>query len=130
MYFWKKNAYETSNPLLFIICFFSLSALAQNPSFKPMESFEAILARAKKEQKPIFFEVFLPNCSHCMAYDVTFKNPKIKQYLDKNVLAYQLDISKRENGLFLRKQKFTSLPHPVSSCLDPMENMGCSNNGR
>jgi hypothetical protein len=70
-----------------------------------MDSFEAILARAKKEQKPIFFEVFLPNCSHCMAYDGTLKNPKIKQYLDKNVLAYQLDISKRENGLFLRKQK-------------------------
>jgi len=91
--------------ILLYLCLFSLGAFAQNPSFKPMDSFEAILARAKKEQKPIFFEVFLPNCSHCMAYDGTLKNPKIKQYLDKNVLAYQLDISKRENGLFLRKQK-------------------------
>jgi len=83
----------------------SISSMAQNPSFKPMESFDAIFARAKKENKPIFFEAYLPNCSHCMAYDVTLKNPKIKQFLAKHVLAYQLDISKRENGLFLRKQK-------------------------
>jgi hypothetical protein len=91
--------------ILFLISLLSLQAFAQNPSFKPMDGFDAIFARAKKEQKPIFFEVFLPNCSHCIAYDATLKNPKIKQYLDKNVLAYQLDISKKENGLFLRKQK-------------------------
>ena len=96
-----------------ISTFISFSTKAQNPSFKPLESFDAIFARAKKENKPIFFEVFLPNCSHCMAYDVTLKNPKIKQFLDKNVLAYQLDISKRENGLFLRKQK-VYVPSPPS----------------
>ena len=94
---------------ILLICVLSTfifsNSFAQNPSFKPLESFDAIFARAKKENKPIFFEAYLPNCSHCMAYDVTLKNPKIKQFLDKNVLAYQLDISKRENGLFLRKQK-------------------------
>jgi len=81
------------------------SSYAQNPSFKTLESFDAIFARAKKENKPVFFEAYLPNCSHCMAYDVTLKNPKIKAFFDKNVLAYQLDISKKENALFLRKQK-------------------------
>lgn len=92
---------------------------AQNPSFKTMDSFEAIFARAKKENKPIFFEAYLPNCSHCMAYDVTLKNPKIKQFLDKNVLAYQLDISKRENGLFLRKQKIYVPSTPSFVILGP-----------
>jgi len=99
--------------------FISFSTKAQNPSFKPLESFDAIFARAKKENKPIFFEVFLPNCSHCMAYDVTLKNPKIKQFLDKNVLAYQLDISKRENGLFLRKQKVYVPSTPSFVMLSP-----------
>jgi thiol-disulfide isomerase/thioredoxin len=102
-----------------ISTFISFSTKAQNPSFKPLESFDAIFARAKKENKPIFFEVFLPNCSHCMAYDVTLKNPKIKQFLDKNVLAYQLDISKRENGLFLRKQKVYVPSTPSFVMLSP-----------
>jgi thiol-disulfide isomerase/thioredoxin len=99
--------------------FISFSTNAQNPSFKPLESFDAIFARAKKENKPVFFEVFLPNCSHCMAYDVTLKNPKIKQFLDKNVLAYQLDISKRENGMFLRKQKVYVPSTPSFIMLSP-----------
>ena len=99
--------------------FISFSTKAQNPSFKPLESFDAIFARAKKENKPVFFEVFLPNCSHCMAYDVTLKNPKIKQFLDKNVLAYQLDISKRENGMFLRKQKVYVPSTPSFIMLSP-----------
>jgi thiol-disulfide isomerase/thioredoxin len=97
----------------------SFSTKAQNPSFKPLESFDAIFARAKKENKPVFFEVFLPNCSHCMAYDATLKNPKIKQFLDKNVLAYQLDISKRENGMFLRKQKVYVPSTPSFIMLSP-----------
>lgn len=54
-----------------------------------------------------------------MAYDVTLKNPKIKQFLDKNVLAYQLDISKRENGLFLRKQKVYVPSTPSFVMLSP-----------
>lgn len=105
--------------ILYLICLLSLDIQAQNPSFKAMDGFDAILARAKKEQKPIFFEVFLPNCSHCIAYDATLKNPKIKQYLDKNVLAYQLDISKRENGLFLRKQKIYIPSTPSFIMLGP-----------
>lgn len=84
-------------------------ALAQsktdNPSFRPLESFEQIFAKAVKEKKPVFFEAYLPTCSHCMAYDKTLRDPKIKSYLTSNFLAYQLDLSKRENGLFLRKNK-------------------------
>ncbi len=92
---------------------------AQNPSFKTLDSFDAIFARAKKENKPIFFEAYLPNCTHCMAYEVTLKNPKIKQFLDKNVLAYQLDVSKRENGIFLRKQKIYVPSTPSFLVLGP-----------
>ena len=104
--------------LVFSLCM-PIWAQAQNPSFKVLDSFDAIFARAKKENKPIFFEAYLPNCSHCMAYDVTLKNPKIKEYLDKNVLAYQLDVSKRENGLFLRKQKIYIPSTPSFVVLGP-----------
>lgn len=92
-----------------LFLFIQQIALAQsktdNPSFRPLESFEQIFSKAVKEKKPLFFEAYLPTCSHCMAYDKTLRDPKIKSYLTSNFLAYQLDLSKRENGLFLRKNK-------------------------
>ena len=95
--------------ILILILFIQQIALGQsktdNPSFRPLESFEQIFAKAAKEKKPVFFEAYLPTCSHCLAYDKTLRDPKIKSYLSTNFLAYQLDLSKRENGLFLRKNK-------------------------
>lgn len=101
------------------VLFTSFFSHAQNPSFQSLDRFDAIFAKAKKENKPIFFEVYLPNCSHCMAYDVTLKNPKIKQFLDKNLLAYQLDISKKDHALFLRKQKIYIPSTPSFVLLGP-----------
>ncbi len=95
--------------ILILFLFIQQIALGQskteNPSFRPLESFEQIFSKAAKENKPIFFEAYLPTCSHCMAYDKTLRDPKIKSYLSTHFLAYQLDLSKRENGLFLRKNK-------------------------
>jgi len=95
--------------ILILLLFLSTFAWGQNktdnPSFRPLESFEAIFAKAASEKKPVFFEAYLPTCSHCMAYDKTLRDPKIKSFLSTNFLAYQLDLSKRENGLFLRKNK-------------------------
>ena len=95
--------------ILILILFIQQIAWAQsktdNPSFRPLESFEQIFTKAAKEKKPVFFEAYLPTCSHCMEYDKTLRDPKIKAYLSTNFLAYQLDLSKRENGLFLRKNK-------------------------
>lgn len=91
--------------LLFVTSLAWGQSKTDNPSFRPLESFEQIFAKAAKEKKPVFFEAYLPTCSHCMAYDKTLRDPKIKSYLSTNFLAYQLDLSKRENGLFLRKNK-------------------------
>jgi len=97
----------------------SLASFGQNPSFKKWENPEAIFQRAIKEKKPILLEAFLPTCSHCLAYDKTLRNPIIKNYLDKNFLAYQLDLSKRENGLFLRKNKIYIPSTPSFIILSP-----------
>ncbi len=87
----------------------SANLLAQsktlNPSFRPLISFEEIFKLASKQNKPIFFEAFLPTCSHCIAYDKTFRDPILKSFLANTFLAYQLDLSQKENVLFLRKNK-------------------------
>lgn len=97
--------------IFIIICFFclgqNLSAqkIDHNKSFRPIIAFDEIFKKAEKENKPIFFEAFLPTCAHCIAYDKTLSNPSVKAYLDQNFHAYQLDLSKRENILFLRSKK-------------------------
>ena len=120
--------------LLISLLSFSSSLLAQNPSFLPWENPEAIFARAKKENKPVFMEAYLPTCSHCMAYDVTLKTPAIKTFLRANFLAYQIDLSKRELGLFLRKQKIYIPSTPAFIVFSPngevlnIETMGDATN--
>jgi len=76
---------------------------ASNPSFRALIPFEELFKLAAKEKKPILFEAYLPTCSHCIAYDKTLRDPTLKAYLQANFLAYQLDLSKKENNLFLRK---------------------------
>lgn len=110
--------------LLFVSLFVfnALFVLGQNPSFKTWDAPEAIFQRAAKEKKPILLEAFLPTCPHCLAYDKTLRSPIIKNYLDKNFLAYQLDLSKRENGLFLRKHKIFIPSTPSFIILSPEGN--------
>lgn len=108
--------------LLLLISFLMFNAalgFGQNPSFKTWEAPEAIFQRAAKEKKPILLEAFLPTCPHCLAYDKTLRSPVIKNYLDKNFLAYQLDLSKRENGLFLRQHKIFIPSTPSFIILSP-----------
>ena len=108
--------------LLLLVSFLMLNArigFGQNPSFKTWEAPEAIFQRAAKEKKPILLEAFLPTCPHCLAYDKTLRSPIIKNYLDKNFLAYQLDLSKRENGLFLRQHKIFIPSTPSFIILSP-----------
>jgi thioredoxin-related protein len=108
--------------LLLLVSFLMINAtlsFGQNPSFKTWEAPEAIFQRAAKEKKPILLEAFLPTCPHCLAYDKTLRSPTIKNYLDKNFLAYQLDLSKRENGLFLRQHKIFIPSTPSFIILSP-----------
>ncbi len=89
---------------LFVACLGQLMAQEKtnNPSFRTLIPFEEIFKLAAKEKKPILFEAYLPTCSHCIAYDKTLRDPRLKTYLQTNYLAYQLDLSKKENNLFLR----------------------------
>ncbi|MEY3646588.1 MAG: hypothetical protein RL127_1296 [Bacteroidota bacterium] len=108
--------------LLLLVGFLLINAtlsFGQNPSFKTWEAPEAIFQRAAKEKKPILLEAFLPTCPHCLAYDKTLRSPVIKNYLDKNFLAYQVDLSKRENGLFLRQHKIYIPSTPSFIILSP-----------
>jgi hypothetical protein len=104
---------------LILIAVIPFVGFGQNPSFKTWGPPEAIFQRAAKENKPILIEAFLPSCPHCVAYDKTFREPAIKNYFDKNFLAYQLDLSKRENGQFLRKNKIFIPSTPSFIILSP-----------
>ncbi|MFM6948083.1 MAG: thioredoxin family protein [Aquirufa sp.] len=106
--------------LLLIITFFtSFSQKVANPSFRKLENIENIFTLATKEKKPVFLEAYLPTCHHCMAYDQTLKKAEIKNYLDKNFHAYQLDLSQKEANAFLRKHKIYIATTPTFLVFSP-----------
>lgn len=91
-----------------------------NPSFRKLSGdLENLFSLAKKENKPVFLEAYLPTCHHCMAYDETFRKPEIKNYLSKNFHAYQLDLSQKEANAFLRKRKIYVATTPTFIVFSP-----------
>jgi hypothetical protein len=106
--------------IILISCINSLySQKLPNPSFRKLGNLDEIFVLAKKENKPVFLEAYLPTCHHCLAYEETLKKNEIKNYLSKNYHAYQIDLSQKEANLFLRKNKIYIATTPTFIIFSP-----------
>jgi thiol-disulfide isomerase/thioredoxin len=66
--------------------------------------YQSILARAKKEQKPIFYMMYASWCSHCnkMKSEV-FTDTLVINFMKKNFICASQDIEKGEGDFFRKK---------------------------
>jgi thiol-disulfide isomerase/thioredoxin len=103
----------------FLLITFQTFSQNNHPSFQNLPSKIEDLFLNKENKKPVFLEVFLPTCGHCLAYNETFKNPILKNFLDQNYEAYQLDLSKNENQEFLKKRKLFVYSTPTFLVFGP-----------
>lgn len=81
---------------------FAFTAEAQQISFVKNCSWEELKARAQKEDKPIFVDVYTSWCAPCKKMAATvFKDPEVVAYMDKNYISIQLDAEKeKSHGFF------------------------------
>lgn len=106
--------------VILLCCLINLNAQKlSNPSFRKLTNLDDVFTLAKKENKPVFLEAYLPTCHHCMAYEATLKQPEIKNYLSKHFHAYQLDLSQKEANMFLRKNKIYVATTPTFLVFSP-----------
>lgn len=90
--------------LLLCLSAFVLVANAQQISFVKNCSWEDLKARAQKEDKPIFVDVYTSWCAPCKKMAATvFKDPEVVAYMDKNYISIQLDAEKEKNHGFFTK---------------------------
>lgn len=74
-------------------------------------SWEALLAKAKADNKPFFVDVYASWCGPCKVMDkATFKDQNVGNYANKHYLAYKLNAEKGEGPELSRRYRVAAYP--------------------
>lgn len=103
--------------VVILLLFSSITLLAQDKLDFDESGYEAILVRAKKEHKPIFYMLYATWCTHCnkMKSEV-FTDTLVIHYMKKNFICAGQDAEKGEGAYF--KKRFGIRFYPTFLFLD------------
>lgn len=74
-------------------------------------NWESLLAKAKRDGKPFFVDVYTTWCGPCKKMEkITFKNKEVADYAKKNFIAYRIDAEKGEGTKIAREYKVRAYP--------------------
>lgn len=94
--------------LIFLLIYVSVSA--QGIVFQE-GSFNDVLAKAKKENKPVFVDCYTTWCGPCKWLSANvFTNKSVGDYYNKNFVNYKLDMEKGEGKDFRTKYQIAAYP--------------------
>lgn len=107
-----------SKLLLIFFCLLRLNLSAQGKIDFDASGFDAVLQRAQKEHKPIFYMLYATWCSHCnkMKQEV-FTDTLVSNFINKHYISAWQDIEKGEGAVF--KKKFGIKYFPTFIFFDP-----------
>lgn len=99
--------------ILTLVCLLTLataSVFAQGIEFEK-GTWEEVLAKAKKENKPIFVDAYAAWCGPCkyMSYNI-FPDEKVGEFYNANFINYKYDMEKGEGPKFASQYKITAYP--------------------
>lgn len=70
-----------------------------------------VLAKAKKENKPIFVDAYAVWCGPCKYMsNVVFTNGDVGDYFNENFICYKYDMEKTDGPAFANKYQVTAYP--------------------
>lgn len=89
---------------LVCVCLLSLSLSAQGKIDFDSSGFQAVVKRAKSENKPVFYMLYATWCAHCnkMKNEV-FTDTLVSNFINKNYISAWQDIEKGEGEMFKKK---------------------------
>ena len=110
---------------LFIVFLFSQSINAQIKGIKFVKtSLENAFEIAKKQNKPVFVEIYAIGCQHCENFKKTFDtNPNVGAYFNQKFVSYQVEVNSPEGREFRKKHNIYVLSTPMMSFWDKEENL-------
>lgn len=79
---------------------------------------------AKKQNKPVFVEIYAIGCTHCENFKKTFDtNPTVGEYFNQKFVSYQVEVNSPEGREFRKKHNIYVLSTPMMSFWDKDENL-------
>jgi thiol-disulfide isomerase/thioredoxin len=103
------------NKFLLIIALLSInySLKSQGVNFLKSGNLRTVFDQAKAQNKPVFIEVYSPDCHVCQAFKPTFDQKPVGDIYNKSFVSYKLDIGSEEAQGFLGKQNIWVPSIPV-----------------
>ena len=110
---------------LFIVFLFSQCLNAQIKGVKFVKTnLKNAFEIAKKENKPVFVEIYAIGCQHCENFKNTFDtNPNVGAYFNQKFVSYQVEVNSPEGREFRKKHNIYVLSTPMMSFWDKEENL-------
>lgn len=110
---------------LFIALLFTQSINAQIIGVKFVKtSLKNAFEIAKKQNKPVFVEIYAIGCQHCENFKNTFDtNPTVGAYFNQKFVSYQVEVNSSEGREFRKKHSIYVLSTPMMSFWDKDENL-------
>jgi thioredoxin-related protein len=104
---------KKSSLLLVAATFATFSGFAQNRAIKfETGSFADVLAKAKKENKPIMMDAYTTWCGPCKMMDKqVFTNDTVADYFNANFIGYKSDMEKSEGKELAKRYEVMAYPN-------------------
>ncbi|PWK24447.1 thioredoxin-like protein [Arcicella aurantiaca] len=79
---------------------------------------------AKKQNKPVFIEIYANGCPHCENFKKTFdSNPKVAAYYNQRFVSYQVEVNSPEGRALRQKHNIYVVATPTMTFWDKDENL-------
>ena len=108
-----------------IAMLFTQSINAQTQGIKFVKtSLKNAFEIAKKQNKPVFVEIYAIGCPHCENFKKTFDtNPNVGAYFNQKFISYQVEVNSPEGREFRTKHNIYVLSTPMMSFWDKDEKL-------
>ncbi len=97
--------------LILLTILFTKDAISQNELVFDESGYQSVMAKAKKQHKPVFYMVYATWCPHCKKMkDEVFTDPAVKDFLEKNFICASQDVDKGEGQALKNTFDIKSMP--------------------
>ncbi|MEA5461308.1 thioredoxin family protein [Arcicella sp. LKC2W] len=113
------------NITLFTILLFTQTLNAQTKGISFVKTgLKSAFEIAKKQNKPVFIEIYANGCPHCENFKKTFDtNPKVGAYYNQRFVSYQVEVNSAEGRALRQKHNIYVVATPTMSFWDKDENL-------
>lgn len=103
------------NRFLLVIALLSINYISnsQGVNFLQNGNLRTVFDQAKAQNKPVFIEVYSPDCHVCQAFKATFDQKSVGEIYNKSFVSYKLDVGTEEAHDFFGKQNIWLPSIPV-----------------